>query len=287
MLQFEELKLQLISHEEELANLAEALGLEKMKNEIAVLEEQQAQEGFWDDINIFIKYGCMREEKLYDKVKDALLLKTTDGVYETVSEYLEKNKEKHENVIYFANDVNQQAQYLRLFQEQGLEAAILETPVDKPFVSFLEYKHQDIKLKLQRVDADIDSLQEKSDAEDSEAKKQAAEFEKNQMQDLFRVHYADNGKDFLSLLKYCQQKGHDYDDILKAVKIIRMRGARHINTDQIKVALETMNAGPLTFSEEQRSEAFLEIEMGSEDVLSQLDAVMCGNGSYNAGRMDI
>ena len=107
------------------------------------------------------------------------------------------------------------------------------------------------------------------------------------MQDLFRVHYADNGKDFLSLLKYCQQKGHDYDDILKAVKIIRMRGARHINTDQIKVALETMNVGPITFSEEQKTEAFLEIEMGSEDVLSQLDAVMCGNGSYNAGRMDI
>lgn len=143
-------------------------------------------EGFWDDINIFIKYGCMREEKLYDKVKDTLLLKTTDGVYETISEYLEKNKEKHENVIYFATDVNQQAQYLRLFKEQGLEAAIMDTPVDKPFVSFLEYKNQDIKLKVQRVDADIDSLQEKSEEELSEAKKQAAEFEQNQMQELFR-----------------------------------------------------------------------------------------------------
>ena len=148
--------------------------------------DRPAFEGFWDDINIFIKYGCMREEKLYDKVKDALLLKTTDSVYETVSEYLEKNKEKHENVIYFANDVNQQAQYIRLFKEQGLEAAIMETPVDKPFVSFLEYKNQDIKLKLQRVDADIDSLQEKPEGEESEAKKQAAEFEKNHMQDLFR-----------------------------------------------------------------------------------------------------
>lgn len=149
--------------------------------------DRPAFEGFWDDINIFIKYGCMREEKLYDKVKDALLLKTTDDVYETVSEYLEKNKEKHENVIYFANDVNQQAQYIRLFKEQGLEAAILDTPVDKPFVSFLEYKNQDIKLKVQRVDADIDSLQEKPEGEDSEAKKQAAEFEANQMQELFRA----------------------------------------------------------------------------------------------------
>lgn len=58
-----------------------------------------------------------------------------------------------------------------------------------------------------------------------------------------------------------------------------MHGARHFNTVQIKVALESMNAGSLTFSEEQRTEAFLEIEMGSEDVLSQLDAVMCGNGA--------
>ena len=152
--------------------------------------DRPAFEGFWDDINIFIKYGCMKEEKLYDKVKDILLLKTTDGVYETVAEYLEKNKEKHENVIYFATDTNQQAQYIRLFKEQGLEAAIMDTPVDKPFVSFLEYKNQDIKLKVQRVDADIDSLQEKEDAEISEAKKQADEFEANQMQELFRVAVA-------------------------------------------------------------------------------------------------
>ena len=118
--------------------------------------------------------------------KTLLYLHDTGMLYDDVWEYLEKNKEKHENVIYFANDVNQQAQYIRLFKEQGLEAAIMDTPVDKPFVSFLEYKNQDIKLKVQRVDADIDTLQEKSAEEESEAKKQAAEFEKNQMQDLFR-----------------------------------------------------------------------------------------------------
>ncbi len=148
--------------------------------------DRSAFEGFWDDINIFIKYGCMREEKLYDRIKDILLLKTTDGVYETVAEYLEKNQEKHENTIYFTTDTDRQAQYIRLFREQGLEAAILDTPVDKPFVSFLEYKNQDIKLKVQRVDADIDSLQEKQDTEVSEAKKQADEFEANRMQELFR-----------------------------------------------------------------------------------------------------
>jgi len=57
------------------------------------------------------------------------------------------------------------------------------------------------------------------------------------MRELFRVHFEDNGKDFLKLLKYCREKSYDYKDILDAVRKIRMRGARHINFDQIKVAL--------------------------------------------------
>jgi hypothetical protein len=103
------------------------------------------------------------------------------------------------------------------------------------------------------------------------------------MQELFRVYYADNGKDFLALLKYCQLKGYGYDDILKAVRMIRMRGARHVNADQIKVALETMDEKSLTFSEEQKTDAFLEIELGIEDVLSQLDAVMNGKRYVKKG----
>ncbi|MBM6830032.1 molecular chaperone HtpG [Anaerotignum lactatifermentans] len=147
--------------------------------------DRSAYEGFWDDIGMFFKYGCMREESLYDKIKDALLLKTTDGVYETIAEYLEKNKEKHENKIFFVTDEAQQAQYIRMFKEQGLEAAILTSPVDKPFVSFLEYKNPGVK--VQRIDADItDTLQEKKDGEESEAKKQADEYANTKMETLFR-----------------------------------------------------------------------------------------------------
>ncbi len=147
--------------------------------------ERTAYEGFWNDIGVFIKYGCMREEKFYDKVKDALLFKTTDDVYETLSEYLEKNKEKHENKLFFVSDENLQAQYIRLFKEQGLEAAILSTAVDKPFVSFLEYKNTGVA--IQRIDADIsETLQKKDDSEISEAKKQADEHTNGQMEALFR-----------------------------------------------------------------------------------------------------
>ena len=83
MLQFEELKLRLIAHEEELSNLAEALGLEKMKSEIATLEEQQAQEGFWDDIQnsqkvlqrtSVLKNKVSAYEKLKTDYEDALVM---------------------------------------------------------------------------------------------------------------------------------------------------------------------------------------------------------------------
>lgn len=147
--------------------------------------DRSTYESFWNDIGIFIKYGCMREEKFYDKVKDALLFKTTDDVYETLAEYLEKNKEKHENKLFFVSDENLQAQYIRLFKEQGLEAAILSTAIDKPFTSFLEYKNTGIQ--VQRIDADIsDTLQQKEDTEASEAKKQADEHTNNKMEALFR-----------------------------------------------------------------------------------------------------
>lgn len=147
--------------------------------------ERSVYESFWNDIGVFIKYGCMREEKFYDKVKDALLFKTTDGVYETLPEYLEKNKEMHENKLFFVSDENLQAQYIRLFKEQGLEAAILSTPVDKPFVSFLEYKNTGVS--IQRIDADIsETLQKKEDTEISEAKKQAEEHINTRMEAFFR-----------------------------------------------------------------------------------------------------
>ena len=50
MLQFEELRLELLSYEDKLKDLAEALGLQKMKDEVAELEAESAQDGFWDDI---------------------------------------------------------------------------------------------------------------------------------------------------------------------------------------------------------------------------------------------
>lgn len=119
-------------------------------------ERKETYEKFWDDISVFIKYGCMREEKLYDKIKDSLLFKTTDDIYVTLNEYLEECKDKHENKMFYFTDKNQQIQYINLFKENDLVAVDLSTVIDKPFVSFLEYKNNGIK--LQRIDADISDV---------------------------------------------------------------------------------------------------------------------------------
>ena len=108
---------------------------------------------YWDDINPFVKYGCLREEKLYDRVKDVLIFKSTKGGYTTLKEYLENNKDKHENKVFYVSDENQQAQYIKLFNENGMEAVILTNMIDNHFMSLLESKGAG--LQFNRIDADI------------------------------------------------------------------------------------------------------------------------------------
>lgn len=108
---------------------------------------------YWDDINPFVKYGCIREEKFYDRVKDILIYKSTKGGYTTLKDYLENNKEKHENKVFYVSNEKQQAQYIRLFNENGMEAVILSTMIDNHFMQQLESKMTGVHFN--RIDADI------------------------------------------------------------------------------------------------------------------------------------
>lgn len=135
----------------------------------------------WEDIHSFVKYGMMREDKFYDKVKDQVIYRSTgDERYTTLPAYLERNKEKHENKVYYANDEGAQATYLKLFKTQGLEALILDAMIDNHFIQFLESKNTD--LKFERVDSDItENLLEHDDSkkivtgEDNQSKEEKIE----------------------------------------------------------------------------------------------------------------
>lgn len=130
--------------------------------------DKESYEKYWDDINIFIKYGCIRDEKFYEKIKDVVIFKTTDGKYLTMDEYLD-GKEKKE--IYYVSDKNLQSQYINMFKERGLDVVELPTVMDTHFISFLETKNSEVKFK--RIDSVISDEQETE--KDEEKDKELAE----------------------------------------------------------------------------------------------------------------
>lgn len=124
---------------------------------------------FWNDIQIFIKYGCLRDEKFYEKIKDILIFKTINDEYVTLKDYLEKAKEKHENKVFYVNDERQQSQYIKLFKEYGLDAIILDASLDNHLISFLEMKESGAQFT--RIDSDIsDVLKSDTDSNNEELK---------------------------------------------------------------------------------------------------------------------
>ena len=133
--------------------------------------ERENYNKYWDDIHPFVKYGCMREAKFFDRVKDIVIYKTTKGDYVTLKDYLERNKEKHENKVFYVTDEKQQAQYIRMFNEHDMEAIILSSMIDNHFMQFLEMKESSIKFS--RVDADLsESMKDTNSSEDENAKKE-------------------------------------------------------------------------------------------------------------------
>ncbi|MBR3714767.1 MAG: molecular chaperone HtpG [Clostridia bacterium] len=124
--------------------------------------EREKFNEYWKDIRVFVEYGCLRDKKFYDRVKDSLLLRLTSGELVSVNEYLESAKEKHEGKIYYATDKIAQAQYISMFEAEGIKVALVEGPLDFQFISMLESENN---VKFLRIDSDLaDALKgEKND----------------------------------------------------------------------------------------------------------------------------
>ena len=121
----------------------------------------------WGDIANFIKFGCIKENDFYDKIKDVIIWKDLDGSYKNLNEFLgaedekagDKEDEKKQNstsptTIYYVSDAEQQAQYIKMFKDNGLNAICCDTFIDPHFISFIEYKMPN-KVKFMRIDADV------------------------------------------------------------------------------------------------------------------------------------
>jgi len=125
-------------------------------------------EGFWEDINQFIKYGVLTDEKFADSMKDQLIFKTTEDDYVTIEEYKTRNKsEDKPQKVYYAQSEDTQVSYLRLMKEQGIGVIYSNSVLDNHIFQHLEMKNNEVTFV--RIDSEInDNLVDKSDGKKTE-----------------------------------------------------------------------------------------------------------------------
>ena len=162
--------------------------------------KREDYEKYWDSISPFIKFGCLKDEKFCDKMKDAVLFKDIDGKYLTLKDCVEanggelkeldknaapdnaeENAEEKKTTIYYVTDEIQQSQYINMFRAQGQDAVVLKHNIDSPFITQLEQRNPE--LKFQRIDADVNAS---SKEEVSEEEKEAFQKTTDELVALFR-----------------------------------------------------------------------------------------------------
>ena len=126
--------------------------------------DREKYEKCWEDTANFIKFGCIKQNDFYDKVKDIIIYKNLDDKFVDFSELLKdsnnregddkKDGKTEPETIYYVSDRLQQAQYIKMFKEQGLDAILCDNFIDPHFLSFLEY-HKPNEIKFVRIDADV------------------------------------------------------------------------------------------------------------------------------------
>jgi molecular chaperone HtpG len=137
----------------------------------------------WKDLGTFVKFGVLNDEKFKKQVEDIIVFRTTAKLeaaaavevqtaeddawqdatsansinlpYITLKEYLERNKERHENKVFYSTDEASQYTYIELHKNQGLEVLFMDSFIDTHFINFLEQEYRDVKFT--RVDSDLDN----------------------------------------------------------------------------------------------------------------------------------
>lgn len=127
--------------------------------------DRKAFEEKFDDIGLFIKYGILSDDKFWEKAKNFVLLKNTEGQYTTIDEYREKiqanQTDKNETlVMLYTTDRKQQDAYVESAIRRGYDVLLMDNVIDPHFINALEQKLE--KVHFVRVDADtLDKLIDK------------------------------------------------------------------------------------------------------------------------------
>ena len=110
-------------------------------------------EELWDDLSPFIKFGCLRDNKFDERMKDHMIFKNLEDKYITLPEYLEAAKDSHENQVFYVSDAETQARYIQMFKDEGIDAIYLTHNIDNPYITMMEARDESVKFA--RIDSDL------------------------------------------------------------------------------------------------------------------------------------
>lgn len=146
----------------------------------------------WESIGMFVKYGIISDEKFYERAKDFILLKNTEGQYFTVEEYKTKletlQKDKDGTLVaLYANDIDKQDAYISGAKKRELDVLVFDDVLDSHFINAIESKIE--KFTFKRVDADtFDKLIDKG----LKNEVVLTEDEKKKVEETFKTHVGNN-----------------------------------------------------------------------------------------------
>lgn len=208
--------------------------------------EREAYEKIWGDIRTFIEYGCLKDRKFNEKVKDAVLFRDTDDKCVTLSEYLEEAKETHEKTVYYTADKTAQAQYIAMFRAKGFRVCVLDTVIDSQYITMLERENDG--LKFLRVDSDISGALSDKDAEITDSEALKAAFVKASGDDKLEVKFAKLDDENVPAMLGASEESRRFEDMMRIYGI-------DPQTMPQKAALTVNTASPLIKSLEEKLSA--------------------------------
>ena len=184
-------------------------------------KDREKFEKCWDDTSVFVKFGCMKDEDFYQKVKDIIIYKNLEGKYVPLTSLFgteltdEEAKEgKQAKAVYYVSDENLQSQYIGMFRDAGLDAVRCDNYLDPHFISFVEYK-EPRKVRFLRIDADVDEALKAAENTDENVKKDNEQIEKI---------FADELKEKNVTVRVSALKNADVPAVVNADEFMRRMG---------------------------------------------------------------
>ena len=201
--------------------------------------DREAYEKVWDSIRAFVEYACMKDKKFYDRVKESILFQLNDNSHVTLQEYLDAAKETNENVVYYATDTALQAQYIKMFEDQGIRVAVFPQLIDSQFATLLENYNEGVKFV--RVDADLaDAMKSGEEAVSNDDL--AALFKKVSGNEELPVKFENLKSDLPALLNVSEESRR----MEEMMRMYQMAGDDNTFNFPVEMALVVNTSSPLT-----------------------------------------